>query len=205
MIRKSVAIVVFAQALMLAGVFGTARAEEAKKIKSIEAFDMLNTVPDSYLIDIRTRPEYQFVGHPFKAYNFPYMFFTIQFNKDAEKPGYPMIKNKAFLEQINKVFKKTDNLLILDRDGTRSALAAKELVGAGFKNIFDVEDGFEGPEFPFFEDPNRQKFYRQLAKRNNIYGFDHRRHYGWQAWGLPWTYEMDPKYVYPPDLAPPPK
>jgi rhodanese-related sulfurtransferase len=205
MIRKSVAIVVFAQALMLAGVFGTARAEEAKKIKSIEAFDMLNTVPDSYLIDIRTRPEYQFVGHPFKAYNFPYMFFTIQFNKDAEKPGYQMIKNKAFLEQINKVFKKTDNLLILDRDGTRSALAAKELVGAGFKNIFDVEDGFEGPEFPFFEDPNRQKFYRQLAKRNNIYGFDHRRHYGWQAWGLPWTYEMDPKYVYPPDLAPPPK
>jgi rhodanese-related sulfurtransferase len=205
MIKKSVAIVVFAQALMLAGVFGTARAEEAKKIKSIEAFDMLNTVPDSYLIDIRTRPEYQFVGHPFKAYNFPYMFFTIQFNKDAEKPGYQMIKNKAFLEQINKVFKKTDNLLILDRDGTRSALAAKELVGAGFKNIFDVEDGFEGPEFPFFEDPNRQKFYRQLAKRNNIYGFDHRRHYGWQAWGLPWTYEMDPKYVYPPDLAPPPK
>jgi rhodanese-related sulfurtransferase len=205
MIRRSVAVIVFAQAVMLAGLFGTARAEEAKKIRSIEAFDMLNTVPDSYLIDIRTRAEYQFVGHPFKAYNFPYMFFTDQFDKEGEKPGYQLVKNKAFLEQINKVFRKTDNLLILDRDGTRSAVAAKELVGAGFKNIFDVEDGFEGQEFPFFEDPNRQKYYRQLAKRNNIYGFDHRRHYGWQAWGLPWTYEMDPKFIYPPDLAPPPK
>ncbi len=205
MIKKSVAVILFALAVMLAGLFGTARSEEAKKIKSIEAFDMLNTVPDSYLIDIRTRAEYQFVGHPFKAYNFPYVFLTNQFNKDGEKPGYPMVKNKSFLEQLGKVFKKTDNLLILDRDGTRSTLAAKELVGAGFKNIFDVEDGFEGPEFPFFEDPNRQKFYRQLAKRNNIYGFDHRRHYGWQAWGLPWTYEMDPKYVYPPDLALPQK
>jgi len=205
MIKKSVAVILFALAVMLAGLFGTVRAEEAKKIKSIEAFDMLNTVPDSYLIDIRTRAEYQFVGHPFKAYNFPYMFLTNQFNKDVEKPDYSMVKNKSFLEQLGKVFKKTDNLLILDRDGTRSTLAAKELVGAGFKNIFDVEDGFEGPEFPFFEDPNRQKFYRQLAKRNNIYGFDHRRHYGWQAWGLPWTYEMDPKYVYPPDLALPQK
>jgi rhodanese-related sulfurtransferase len=205
MMKRTFAVIVFAHAVMLAGLFGAARAEEAKKIKSIEAFDMLNTVPDSYLIDIRTRAEYQFVGHPFKAYNFPSMFFTDQFNKDVEKPGYQLVKNKAFLEQIGKVFKKTDNLLILDRDGTRSALAAKELTGAGFKNVFDVEDGFEGSEFPFFEDPNRQKFYRQLAKRNNIYGFDHRRHYGWQAWGLPWTYEMDPKYIYPPDLAPPPK
>jgi rhodanese-related sulfurtransferase len=142
------------------------------------------------------------VGHPSKAYNFPYVFFTGQFNKDLEKPAYTFTKNKAFLEQIGKVFKKTDNLLILGRDGARSALAAKELAGAGFKNIFDVEDGFEGAEFPFFEDPDRHKFYRQLAKRNNIYGFEHRRFYGWQAWGLPWTYEMDPKYIYPPDLVP---
>jgi len=205
MMKRTFALVVFALAVVWAGPFGAVLGEEPKKIKSIEAFDMLNTVPDSYLIDIRTQAEYQFVGHPFKAYNFPYMFLTAQFNKDGEKPAYPLTKNKGFLEQIGKVFKKTDNLLVLGRDGSRSAQAAKELVGAGFKNVFEVEDGFEGPEFPFFEDPNRQKFYRQLAKRNNIYGFEHRRYYGWQAWGLPWTYDMDPKYIYPPDLAPPGK
>jgi len=179
--------------------------QDPKRILSVEAFDMLNTVPDTYLVDIRTQAEYQFVGHPFKAYNFPYLFFTTTFAKDDEKPSYQLAKNKVFLEQISKVFKKTDNLLLLDRDGTRSAQAAKELLTAGYKNVFDVHDGFEGSEFPAFEDPNKHKYYRQLAKRNNIYGFEHRRHSGWQFWGLPWTYDMDPKYVYPPDLGIPQK
>jgi rhodanese-related sulfurtransferase len=184
---------------------GVGYGQEPKRILSVEAFDMLHTVPDTYLVDIRTQAEYQFIGHPFKAYNFPYFFFTTTFAKDDERPSYQLTKNKAFLEQIGKVFKKSDNLLLLDRDGTRSAQAAKELFNAGYKNAFDVYDGFEGAEFPAFDDPNKHKYYRQLAKRNNIYGFEHRRHSGWQFWGLPWTYEMDPKYVYPPDLGVPQK
>lgn len=167
---------------------------------------MLNTVPDTYLIDVRTRPEYQFVGHPYKAYLFPYMFWTDDFVNEDEQAGYQLsAKNKAFLDEIGKIFKKTDNLLIISRDGTRSGLAAKDLIEAGYKNVLDVKDGFEGPEFPTFEDANRHKFYRQLAKRNKIYGYEHRRYYGWQWWGLPWTYEMDPKYIYPPDLELPKK
>ncbi len=184
---------------------GIGYGQEAKRILSVEAFDMLNTVPDTYLLDVRTQPEYQFVGHPSKAYNYPYLFFTTNFVKDDERPSYQLTKNKVFLDQITKVFKKTDNLLLLDRDGTRSAQAAKDLLNAGYKNVFDVYDGFEGGEFPAFDDPNKHKYYRQLAKRNNIYGFEHRRHSGWQFWGLPWTYEMDPKYVYPPDLGAPQK
>jgi rhodanese-related sulfurtransferase len=192
--------------LMLSELPGQAYAQEAKKILSIEAYDMLNTVPDTYLIDVRTRAEYQFVGHPFKAYLFPYMFWSANLAKEDDKHAYQLgPKNKSFVEEISKVFKKTDNLLIMGRDGTRSRLAAKALIDAGYKNIFDVEDGFEGAEFPTFEDKNRHKFYRQLAKRNKIHAFKHRRHYGWQWWGLPWTYEIDPKYIYPPDLTPPKK
>ena len=178
-------------------------AEEPKKILSLEAYDMLNTVPDTYLLDVRTRAEYQIVGHPINAYLFPYMFMGNSLKKKGERYGYTNnLKNRAFIGEISKVFKKTDNLLIISRDGTRSALAAKELMNAGFKKTYDVENGFEGPEFPFFKDSNKQKFYRQLAKRNKIYGFNHRRHYGWQWWGLPWTYEIDPKFIYPPDLKP---
>jgi rhodanese-related sulfurtransferase len=176
-------------------------AQEPKGILSIEAYDMLNTVPDTYLIDVRTRAEYQFVGHPINAYLFPYMFMINEFGKKDEEYGYRFNeKNKAFIQEISKVFRKTDNLLIICRDGMRSGPAAKELMNAGFKNVMNVEDGFEGPEFPTFEDSNRHKFYRQLAKRNKIYGFSHRRHYGWQYWGLPWTYKIDPKFIYPPDL-----
>lgn len=163
---------------------------------------MLNTVPDTYLIDVRTRAEYQFVGHPINAYLFPYMFMTQEFGKRDEHYEYRFnVKNKSFVQEIGKIFKKTDNLLIICRDGMRSAPAAKELLSAGFKNTMIVEDGFEGPEFPNFKDSNRHKFYRQLAKRNKVYGFNHRRHYGWQWWGLPWTYKLDPKYIYPPDLT----
>lgn len=192
--------------MMLLCFSGETYAQVIKRIRSIEAYDMLNTVPDTYLIDVRTRAEYQFVGHPFKAYLFPHLFFTNVFSKKNEKNSYRMgRKNKNFLKEISKVFKKTDNLLIMDRDGARSVHAAKELKAAGFKNLFDVWDGFEGPLFPTFEDDNQHKYYRQLAKRNKIYGFKHRRHNGWQWWGLPWTYEINPKYIYPPDLIPPKK
>ncbi len=181
-------------------------AQEAKKILSLEAYDMLNTVPDTFLIDVRTRAEYQFVGHPPMAYLFPYMFTTNNLAKADDKYMYQFSqKNKDFVKEISKVFKKTDNLLIIGRDGTRSALAVKDLVDEGFKKISHVIDGFEGPKFPTFKDNNRHKFYRQLAKRNKIYGFKHRRYYGWQWWGLPWIYEIDPKYIYPPDLTPPKK
>jgi len=202
--RKSVFIVLLA-VLFLTGIPKRGScAEEVKEILSIEAYDMLNTVPDTYLIDVRTRPEYQYVGHPNNAYLFPYMFWTDTFVEGDEGNEYQLSqKNKDFVSEVSKLFEKTDNLLIISRDGERSALAAKDLVDSGFKKIFDIKDGFEGPEFPAFEEENKDKFYRQLAKRNKIYGYRHRRYYGWQCWGLPWTYELDTKYTYPPDLTEP--
>ena len=201
--NRKVFFTVFGFVVLLSVFFGNALAEAPKGILSIEAYDMLNTVPDTYLIDIRTRAEYQLVGHPINAYLFPYMFWTTQLNKEDGQHEYGVNKkNKAFLKEISKVFKKSDNLLILSRDGTRSALAAKELLDAGYEKVYEVEDGFEGAEFPVFKDNHKNKFYRQLAKRNKIHSFNHRRHYGWQWWGLPWTYAIDPKFAYPPDLAP---
>jgi rhodanese-related sulfurtransferase len=204
-INRNLVFIVLLAVLFLVGIpKGDSYAEEVKEILSIEAYDMLNTVPDTYLIDVRTRPEYQYVGHPNNAYLFPYMFWTDTFVQGNEKKEYQLKqKNKDFVSEVSKVFKKTDNLLIISRDGERSALAAKDLADSGFKKIFDIKDGFEGAEFPAFEEDNKDKFYRQLAKRNKIYGYRHRRYYGWQWWGLPWTYELDTKYVYPPDLTEP--
>ena len=179
-----------------------AQSQEPKDILSIEAYDMLNTVPDTYLIDVRTRAEYQFIGHPPMAYLFPYFFLTDQLVKNGEQWEYQLTDNsKSFVEEIGKKFQKNNNLLIICRDGTRGILAAKELVKAGFKNVYHVKDGFEGPPFPSYEDQNKHKFYRQLAKRNKIPPFDHRGFYGWRWWGLPWTYDIDPKYIYPLDTV----
>ena len=179
-------------------------AQEPKDLNmSIEAYDMLNTVPDTYLIDVRTRAEYQFIGHPPMAYLFPYLFLTDRLAKHGEGWIYQFNeKNKSFVEEISKKFQKTNNLLIICRDGTRSILAAKELIKNGFKNVYNVKDGFEGPLFPYFEDKKHHKYYRQLAKTSKIPAFNHRRFHGWQWWGLPWTYDIDSKYVYPPDKTP---
>ncbi len=175
-----------------------------KKIMSIDAYDRLKTWPDTFLIDVRTREEYQFTGHPENAYLFPYMMMSGKLEKVDDRYEYQYnLKNADFITEISKVFKKTDNLLVICRDGKRSAQAAKELASAGFLNVFDVEDGFEGREFPYFDDPNLDKWYKNLARQNKINGYRQRRHYGWQFWGLPWTYEMDPNYLYPPDLPKP--
>jgi rhodanese-related sulfurtransferase len=181
----------------------SAQAQEPKDILSIEAYDMLNTVPNTYLIDVRTRAEYQLIGHPPMAYLYPYLFFVDNLTKTGEIWAYQISeKNKSFIEQISANFQKTNNILIICRDGTRSILAAKELIESGFKNVYNVKDGFEGALFPYFEDENKHKFYRQLAKRNKIPGYNQRRFYGWQWWGLPWTYDIDIKYIYPPDQVP---
>jgi rhodanese-related sulfurtransferase len=182
--------------------FTPAFAEEPKDILSIEAYDMLNTVPNTYLIDVRTRPEYQFIGHPPTAYLFPYYFWNGDLVKKDETWKYQFgIKNKAFVDEISKKFQKTNNLLIISRDGTRSTIAAQDLIKNGFKSVYNVKDGFEGPPFPYFKDENRHKFYRQLTKRNKIPAYNHRRFYGWQWWNLPWTYEINTKFIYPPDLS----
>jgi rhodanese-related sulfurtransferase len=179
-----------------------AESQEPKDILSIEAYDMLNTVPDTYLIDVRTRAEYQFIGHAPMAHLFPLYFMSDQLIQKDEQWEYQLTNNnKAFVEEISKKFQKANNLLIISRDGTRSILAARQLIKAGFKNVYNVKDGFEGPPFPTYEDQNKDKFYRQLAKRNKIPAYNHRRFYGWQWWGLPWTYDIDPKYIYPPDTV----
>ena len=110
-------------------------AQEAKNEKnpkpllSIEAYDHLQTMPDTFLIDVRTRAEYQFTGHAIHAYLFPYMFMTSKLVKADDGYEYQFNqKNKDFIEEISKVFKKTDNLLIISRAGKRSALAAKDLL-----------------------------------------------------------------------------
>ena len=87
---------------MLTMISGHGYAQEGKRILSIEAYDMLNTVPDTYLIDVRTRAEYQFIGHPPMAHLFPLYFMTDQLVKNGESWEYQLANNnKAFVEEIS--------------------------------------------------------------------------------------------------------
>ena len=72
------------------------------------------------------------------------------------------------------------------RSGNRSCTACNEAVKAGFKEekVFNMMGGFEGG--------------KNKNKHSTFYG--QRWAGGWRLEGLPWTYGMDSKYLYPPDV-----
>ena len=82
--------------------------------------------------------------------------------------------NPNFLEDVSSRFKPEDTLLIICRSGGRSARAVSVLQRAGFKNAFNVKYGFEG-----------DKDEKGLRTVN-----------GWKISGLPYTYEVDKKFIY---------
>lgn len=139
----------------------------------------------SFLVDVRTRAEHQFVGHPEGAYNIPLRFFSDKLGEEH----YTNVDNLNFGKDLLALFNpKTDNLFFMCRSGARGAAAADEAVKAGWpeERVFNIMGGFEG--------------YKITYKNSSFYG--QRRLGGWRNEGLPWTYDMDMKRVYQRDVAP---
>ena len=110
-----------------------------KNITSIECFNKLSEISNSYLIDIRTKPEWEFIGVPdLSSLNKKTIFISWHM--------YPEMKiNSLFENQITESnIKKNDNLFLICRSGSRSSDAAEFLTSHGFTNCFNVKDGFEG-------------------------------------------------------------
>ena len=110
-----------------------------KNITSIECFNKLSEISNSYLIDIRTKPEWEFIGVPdLSSLNKKTIFISWQM--------YPEMKINSLFENqiIESNIKKNDNLFLICRSGNRSSNAAEFLTSRGFTNCFNVKDGFEG-------------------------------------------------------------
>lgn len=124
------------------------------------AWKILSEHKDAVLIDVRTRPEWNFVGLP---------DLTALDRKPAliEWQIFPSMQpNPEFVAALSSALTdKSAPLLFLCRSGARSAAAAKAMTAAGYSRCLNVADGFEGPL-------NAQ------AKRG-VAG-------GWKAAGLPW-------------------
>lgn len=151
-----------------------------KEVAPLDAYAMIQDDPvHMVLIDVRTQAEYQFVGHPEKAYLIPFQFMGTSF-KEKE---YEMIENKEFASLILKKFDpKTDTLFFLCRSGTRAAIALSAAVTAGWptEKAYVILGGFQG---------------EKMKDKNSAY-YGQRVGGGWKNEGLPWTYTMDPKFIY---------
>jgi rhodanese-related sulfurtransferase len=165
--------------------YDVSKPHKGKDATPIVAYIMLEKKPEhSFLVDVRTRPEYQFVGHPEGAYNIPVRFWSGK----LEDEGYTEADNPDFGKDLLARFNpKTDTLFFMCRSGGRSAIAADEAVKAGWPEdkVFSIMGGFEGDKITF----DKSAYYGQ------------RKLGGWRNEGLSWTYDMDKKLVYQRDLV----
>lgn len=122
-----------------------------------EAYERLRQNPNAVLIDVRTQPEWTFVGLP-----------QVERLLRISWQVYPHMEvNSRFADEVKAMGLSPDTeILCICRSGARSSSAATALTHAGFSNCWNVAQGFEG-------DKNAEGR-RGLAN-------------GWKAAGLPWV------------------
>jgi len=184
----AIAIVVFlaAASLVFAGYeYKSNKDHLGGDVSPVEAYKMLQKDPEhTFLVDCRTRAEYQYVGHPEGACNIPIRFLSTK----VGKKGYVEVNNPDFGKELLARFKPaTDTLIILCRSGNRSCTACNEAIRAGFaeERVFNMMGGFEGGK-------NKNKHSVFNGKRWAG---------GWKLEGLPWTYSMKKPLMYAPDTG----
>lgn len=150
-----------------------------KYVTALEAYEMWKADPQKVaILDVRTPEEYVFVGHPAMAVNIPSEVWTGKWSD--EKKDFPLAPNPDFEAQVKARFKTDDTLLVICRSGHRSAAAIERLVAAGFTNLYNVVDGFEGDKVA-----DAESYFKGKRMRN-----------GWKNSGAPWTYDLDPNLVF---------
>lgn len=151
-----------------------------KYCNAMEAYIMWRAKSKEVVIlDVRTPEEYTFVGHPEMAVNIPVQTFSGTF--DAEKKSYAMTANPDFTAQVAKRFAdKNATILVMCRSGQRAATAVNMMAQAGYTNVFNIVDSFEGD---MVSDP--ESVYLNKRMKN-----------GWKNFGLPWTYALDPALIW---------
>ncbi|SMF53860.1 rhodanese-like domain-containing protein [Pseudogulbenkiania subflava] len=118
----------------------------------LEAWALLQA-GGALLVDVRTAEERKFVGHVPGSLHV------------AWQTGAALIKNPRFLRELENKAGKDAVVLLLCRSGKRSAAAAETATKAGFSQVYNVLEGFEG-------DLDEQQQRGEAG--------------GWRHWGLPW-------------------
>jgi len=108
---------------------------------------------EAILIDVRTAEERKFVGQVPETRHVAWM------------TGLSLSRNPRFAKELESKAGKDDVILLLCRSGKRSAAAAEAAHKAGFKNVFNILEGFEG----------------DLDEQQRRGAFN-----GWRNAGLPW-------------------
>ena len=114
------------------------------KVKGLtpkQAHELLCKEPRAVLIDVRSEMEFLFVGHPVGAVHVPWI----------DEPDWDI--NPNFVKHVRQLMlgglshmseKGSAPVLLICRSGKRSLEAGEKLIEAGFKEVYNVLEGFEG-------------------------------------------------------------
>ncbi len=150
-------------------------------LTSKEAYAAIAANPKILLIDVRSRAEFSFVGHPTVAdRNIPYRKLSESYDIDTKRKQYKMVPNVDFPRALEKTLgaqglSKSDPIFVICRSGSRSRGAADYMAKIGYTNVYNIVDGFEG-------DKNGKTGHRTLN--------------GWKNADLPWTYALTKERAY---------
>ncbi|MDO8206931.1 MAG: rhodanese-like domain-containing protein [Gallionella sp.] len=119
-----------------------------------EAYEILQSAPGARLVDVRCRAELDWVGR-------------IPAAAEIEWMSYPGMKpNPNFIASLEQQVDKEALLLFICRSGARSNAAAIAATAAGYRDCYNVLEGFEGD--------------KDVSEHRNTVD-------GWRVAGLPWV------------------
>ncbi|MGR8918350.1 MAG: rhodanese-like domain-containing protein [Gammaproteobacteria bacterium] len=134
--------------------------DDIKRVTPTEAANVLAHDASAILIDVRSKVEFDYVGHPAQAVNVIW----------KDYPDWQ--ENPNFVAEVRAALEASGGdeparpILAICRSGARSLAAAKALDAAGYTNLYNVEEGFEGDK-------------NDAGHRCTVSG--------WKYHGLPWA------------------
>ena len=143
-------------------ILSTMTAENLKELSPQQAWDIMQENARAVLVDIRSSMEYLFVGHPVGAVHVAWI----------DEPDWNI--NPDFVKEIRKLMlgglssadaDENAPVILICRSGKRSKDAGDLLINEGIKNVYHIDEGFEG---------DRDENYHRSTLG------------GWRFRGLPW-------------------
>ncbi len=106
-----------------------------------QSYEFLQQTREAILIDCRSSMEFLFVGHPVGAINIAWI----------DEPNWDI--NPNFAADIRKAIRgrplsapsgDDTPVLLICRSGKRSLEGGNALIQAGFRRVYNIDEGFEG-------------------------------------------------------------
>ncbi|WP_254275459.1 rhodanese-like domain-containing protein [Halomonas sp. 3H] len=155
-------------------------------VTAAEAWELMQENERAILIDVRDPIEIKFTGFAEPTDIHVPWVLADRDNFDEEAKTWPVVRNADFEAQVKARLDalgvaEDDPIIVMCRSGaTRSAPGADVITDMGYRQVYSVNDGFEG----------------STLKEGDSKGV--RAMNGWRNSGLPWSYEIDPEVAWRP-------